>query len=111
MLPRLHTADPRAHGTQLYATFPDAGVVKVIDRASRTVVDSSGKVVPSSVVLLATPDGRLGRQWAGYVSALPWIPGRRQGQPVATRVIQTYYLESSSRVRVNNPRVTPGDPH
>jgi len=26
-------------------------------------------------------------------------------------VIQTYYLESSSRVRVNNPRVTPGDPH
>ena len=75
------------------------------------VVDSSGRVVPASVVLLATPDGRLGRQWAGYVTALPWIPGRRQGQPVATRVIQTYYLESSSRVRVNNPRVTPGEPH
>jgi hypothetical protein len=71
------------------------------------VVDAQGKIVPSSVVLLATPDGRLGRQWAGYVSAQPWIAGTIGGAPVATRIIVNYYLSGSGAVRINNPRVTP----
>ena len=57
MLPRLHTADPRAHGTQLDATFLDAGVVKVIDRASRTVVDTIARTWrPIRVAFTATGD-------------------------------------------------------
>lgn len=75
------------------------------------VIDSAGRVVPSSVVLLATPDAQMGRQFAGYVSAWTWIPGQVGGKPVAVRVIENYYLQGSGRVRVNNPRVNPGDPH
>ena len=72
------------------------------------VVDSTGRVDPSSVTVYDCRDPNLTKQMTREVAAWTYVPGLRAEQPVATRVHEVLSLDGGVSFTPGGDRVIPG---
>jgi hypothetical protein len=72
------------------------------------VVDTLGRVIPSTVTVYDCDDPNLARQWAREVVAWSFVSGSQGDQRVATRIRMGFALDGGFTWRTGGDRVIPG---
>lgn len=74
------------HSPPSVASAPDGGEVKL-----RFAVDTSGRVIPSSIFLIPDPNPDLARTSRDALLRARYVPARRQGIPVPALTVATFH--------------------